>query len=234
VQQLARRQYPALYLVYTGGDDLLAVGPWDQTLDFAMRVASDYSRFTRHPQLGVSAGLALFTTHTPIGRIARAADEALERSKEQGRDRLTALGETLPWRDWPAVRQAAQEVLADAPATALLYRLREYGQMWRDYRTAGRRDGLRMQPLLAYAVARNVDAARQRRLHAWASGMIGLRPGDSEQRERLDRLGVVAGLALLARPRPAAGADEAADPAGMVDPANESTPAAAAKGNDVR
>jgi len=42
LEVLLRTEYPDVYLVYSGGDDLLAVGPWDVMFGLADRVRSDF------------------------------------------------------------------------------------------------------------------------------------------------------------------------------------------------
>jgi hypothetical protein len=105
----------------------------------------------------------------------------------------------MRWADVEAMLAQAAEVGWSFPPTAFLYSLLRYGEMWRRYRDRGDVLALRFQPLLAYNVARNVDAARQPRLDRWARNLVGLRPGDEAQRFILDYLALIAGICILRR-----------------------------------
>lgn len=54
--QRKEARYPLLYSVYSGGDDLFLLGPWDALLDFALDLERLYRLFTRHPRLTLSGG----------------------------------------------------------------------------------------------------------------------------------------------------------------------------------
>lgn len=95
-------------LIYSGGDDLLALLP----LRTAFLCADELQRTLRQPRhLGekvtVSAGLALTHYHSPLEHALEAAHGALKLSKNGGRDRWTAIAQprsgaptivTVQWR----------------------------------------------------------------------------------------------------------------------------------------
>ena len=82
------------YIVYAGGDDLLIIGPWDQTVELAGRLYDDFRAYTcRNPDLTLSAGISLVKPHFPVQRFVELVSEALEKSKHAGRDRLTVFEE---------------------------------------------------------------------------------------------------------------------------------------------
>lgn len=195
----SRDEFADCYTVFSGGDDLLLVGPWDRTIELARRIEADFHRFTGHPGLTLSAGIALTKPGIPISRGAEQAGRLVEESKSRGRSRLTLLGSTVRWADVDRALAQVEELLADAPASAFLYNLLRYGEMWRRYRDHGDVLGLRFQPLLAYSVARNVDHGSQPRLSRWARDLVGLRPADSAQRFALDHLALIAGICILRR-----------------------------------
>ncbi len=222
---LLRSRFPDCYSVYAGGDDLLLVGPWDQLIELATALSEDFARLVQNPQLHLSAGIFIAKPQLPIATAARAANEALEMAKDAGRDRLCLLGHTLTWQEWRAVHARWRELAAEAQqvAGAFLYRLLTYARMWRRYAEWQRRNeelsdaawaqlaerekerhrtgalALRFQPLLAYDLTRNLDRAKAPGLHALASSLLSLRPGDAQQRLLLDNLDLLAQLWLLGR-----------------------------------
>jgi len=79
---LIAREFPSTYTVYAGGDDLLLIGPWRQTLHLALRLRSEFGRWVgNNPNITLSAGLELIKDNSPLNRAAEAAEMRLERSK---------------------------------------------------------------------------------------------------------------------------------------------------------
>lgn len=96
------------YIVYSGGDDLLILGPWDAVIDLAQEIYHQFRDFTcNNENITISGGILLVKPHFPIQRFARLAGEQLEKSKKPDRnqhnsfnrkDRITLFGESVPWR----------------------------------------------------------------------------------------------------------------------------------------
>jgi len=90
----------AFYIVYSGGDDLLILGPWDQILELSRRLYADFRDYTcRNDNVTLSAGVLLVKPHFPIHRFARLVGEELDRAKESGRNRIAIFAETVEWLD---------------------------------------------------------------------------------------------------------------------------------------
>ncbi len=92
-------QKSLFYIVYSGGDDLLIIGPWDQTIELAGKIYKDFRRYTSlNPNITLSGGILFVKPHFPIQRFAQLVGEELEKSK-QGRDRITLFDETTEWKE---------------------------------------------------------------------------------------------------------------------------------------
>lgn len=86
------------YITYSGGDDLFIVGPWDMVIDLASELQRDFTQFAnRNSNITISAGVVVVKSHFPVQRFAELAEEALEASKDGGRDRITLFDETMTW-----------------------------------------------------------------------------------------------------------------------------------------
>lgn len=107
---LLRERFPDTYTVYAGGDDLLLIGPWRQTVKLAGALRENFAEYCGHnPSLTLSAGIELVDAREPLNRSADRAEERLEQAKRwkpKGReqdpapkDRLGFLGEVLSWTD---------------------------------------------------------------------------------------------------------------------------------------
>ncbi len=57
---LLHREFRDTYTVYAGGDDLMLIGPWRQTLHLTARINETFRDYTGHnPNITLSAGLTL-------------------------------------------------------------------------------------------------------------------------------------------------------------------------------
>ena len=70
-------------IIYSGGDDLCAVGRWDAVLDFASQVRDDFRTYIGNTEgVNISAGYALFSPKFPIAKAIGEAEENLKDAKE--------------------------------------------------------------------------------------------------------------------------------------------------------
>lgn len=208
VERLAR-EHADLYVVYSGGDDLFIVGPWDKLLLFAGKLRTEFSRFTNNPGITISAGFAISKHSYPIARAAEDAERALEQSKHHGtnksqephKDSITLLGKSLRWHEWEPVCERWQELRKSlsSVSSAFLYDLLALSDMWRRYRENNDTLGLRFYPLLAYNVARNLDAKKSPEFYRWAESLLNPRLGDPEQQLVMDNLGLIITLLIYSK-----------------------------------
>ncbi|OIP25734.1 MAG: type III-A CRISPR-associated protein Cas10/Csm1 [Dehalococcoidia bacterium CG2_30_46_19] len=204
VEHLAREE-KNLYMVYSGGDDLFVVGPWDKLLLFAGQLRKDFSCFTNNTRITMSAGIVITKPNYPVARAASDANDALEHSKSNKRDKtqkdsITVLGRTLTWQEWEPVCQLWLQLRKSLGqvSSAFLYRLLALSDMWQAYKK-GNTMGLRFYPLLAYSIARNLDAKKSPDFYQWIEGLLNPRPGDKEQQLALDNLGLVTTLLIYSK-----------------------------------
>lgn len=86
------------YTVFSGGDDLFVIGPWDRIIELAALIRSLFKDFTCHnPNVTISAGIFICKPKYPIALAAAKAEAALEQSKHKGKNRITVFGETAVW-----------------------------------------------------------------------------------------------------------------------------------------
>lgn len=87
-----------IYINYSGGDDLLVIGPWNIIVKFAKDVRDKFKGFTcNNSDVNISAGIYICSSGFPIGRSALIAEEMLEKSKNFGKDRISIFAETVKW-----------------------------------------------------------------------------------------------------------------------------------------
>lgn len=113
-------RFRSTYVVYAGGDDLLLIGPWRQSLELLGELQAAFSRYTCNPQITISAAMELVQPDEPLNRSVRAAEERLERAKHAGRNRVCAIDdEPLAWHEFRSQLQSADDLLAHMRAGEL-------------------------------------------------------------------------------------------------------------------
>jgi len=148
-----------LYTVYSGGDDLLLIGKWDNLIEAAFQLRSYFNSFTgQHPRITLSAGLAVVKPKTPIWFFAKQANDLLEKSKEkEDKNSFTCFNATLNWRDQPTndlqeikekfIAVLQKELVSTGFIYSFLFLQRLYEQTGKPF----------YKPKLAYQLARNLD-----------------------------------------------------------------------------
>jgi CRISPR-associated protein Csm1 len=58
-----------IVIVYSGGDDVFVVGPWDEILEFSINLRDSFQRYSMD-RLSLSAGIGLFSKGYPISQMA--------------------------------------------------------------------------------------------------------------------------------------------------------------------
>lgn len=194
MQSLAAR-HECIYTVYSGGDDMLMVGPWDRVVEFAVALRRDFGRYTcSNPAWSLSAGITLVTYRTPVLLAAEEADRRLEAAKDtpgegilpwppgadgvrdevKRKDRLVAFGTSLPWSRAPEALEQAETLLQwlqdGALSAGQARRLLLYAAWYQHWQRTGDVMGFRYAPMLAYDIRRNWRSAPEQAAE-WARGL---------------------------------------------------------------
>lgn len=87
-----------IHINYSGGDDLLVVGPYDDIIEFAQEFRNQFKKWTAfNNSINISGGIVITGPKFPIGKAALMADDELEKSKDCGRDKITLFNQVLSW-----------------------------------------------------------------------------------------------------------------------------------------
>lgn len=110
----ANSPWANVYTVFSGGDDILAVGPWDVMIDFAGHMQSLFNKqfgegAANSPSptpLTISAAVAIIKPRYPVHIAAHQAEEFLTHAKTRcadgaatPKDQCAALGDLWKWKD---------------------------------------------------------------------------------------------------------------------------------------
>jgi len=102
-----------VYAVYSGGDDVFLIGPWDRMPGLGLRIRRDFQAYTGgHPDLHLSGGMAFIGGKYPVYQAAEDAGEALDKAKSvEGKNAFCFLDQALPWHDFETLVQWKDELV---------------------------------------------------------------------------------------------------------------------------
>ncbi len=102
-RELAKPEWDKIYTIFSGGDDLLLVGPWNTLFAYAYHARQLFHGEFADPELTVSAGMAVVQRKRPIRRAVEQADHLLKSAKELGRNRFAAFGQVWEWKEHDSI-----------------------------------------------------------------------------------------------------------------------------------
>ena len=98
VYGLLSREFPEAYTVLSGGDDLFVILPWNQALDFVLKLNGDFKAFASYnSEIHFSVGIVISKPREPFAFVNERANEALddEAKKYPGKNAISFFGETF-------------------------------------------------------------------------------------------------------------------------------------------
>ena len=163
------------YILYSGGDDLFIVAPWDKAIDIAEEINNKFREYVCHnPNVTISAGYLQTKPKFPIRVAADLAGEAEEIAKNSGKNRICILGDILEWEEIGEIKKEAKEWIEHIKAGNLqrgfiyaVHRLKE--QFLKDNTKKDKlifpykkEENLMFYPYAHYYIARNIQSEKLR------------------------------------------------------------------------
>lgn len=104
-------------IIYSGGDDLFAIGRWDRIIEFATEVRDEFRQFTGRDDITISAGIELVSPKFPVAKAAENAGRAETMAKNHvtgngdQKNSLCLLGIPVNWdSEWPVVQDIKKKM----------------------------------------------------------------------------------------------------------------------------
>jgi CRISPR-associated protein Csm1 len=88
-------------VLYSGGDDIFAVGKWDKLILFAEKVRKDFARFVGREDISISGGIVIVGDKYPIAKAAELAGNAEDAAKKFNggeKNAFNLFGENISWK----------------------------------------------------------------------------------------------------------------------------------------
>lgn len=140
--------YRNIYSVFSGGDDLFLIGPWDVMLGLSLAIRDKFREFTaKNPAVTMSAAVSIFHSREHIsfmvdsseGQLSRAKNELLPQvyPERRGRNAVCVMGELFSWEDFREQLASAERIrdllILREVDVSILRRLMRYSEMYREY-----------------------------------------------------------------------------------------------------
>ena len=154
-------EYPDLYIVFSGGDDLFLLGPWRQMVGFGKALNDRFRRFVAdRPIITLSAGIAVTKPALPVHTIAEQVEAQLEQAKHHpDKNAVNLFAATVSWDEFASLLEKGDWLHAlirdGIVPRGLAGRLLHYGNERRAFLDGDIKRGIYLSHM-QYDFARNV------------------------------------------------------------------------------
>ena len=170
-------EYSKVYCVFSGGDDLFLIGPWDVMPKLAVQIQKDFRKFAAdNPAITLSAAVSVFAPREHIAHLAEYSEQTLKNVKnctvealypqKSGRDGVSFLGELMAWKDLETQLgigdRLVELIRKNLIGTSALQRIGTYSRMYRKFLIDHDVMALMFEPLFHYDRERNYDEVRRK------------------------------------------------------------------------
>lgn len=146
-------------ILYSGGDDVFAVGRWDLLISFAEDIRTEFQRYVGREDISISAGITIVGNKYPIAKAADLAGEAEHAAKEFKdkelvvKNAINFLCQTVSWKQefaWVKNRKRCFVIMINRykMSKAILHRLMLFGEIQANNKKNEGKDGF--TPDLSY------------------------------------------------------------------------------------
>jgi len=159
-----------IYTVFAGGDDLFLIGPWNRIVQLVEFLQKSFANYVCHNEkIHFSAGISLHKAHTPLDKLSDAAETAIVKSKDEGRNMVTLFSETVDWDEFMKLTKIKNNLQTwrdnELINNAMIYRLNDFismAELEKQIKAGNEEiyledmECLKWRALFSYTTARNV------------------------------------------------------------------------------
>lgn len=93
-------------VLYSGGDDVFAIGKWNNLISFAHAIRTDFEKFVGRNDISISGGIVFVHDKFPIAKAAQMAGDAEDKAKEYKNEKtkgiknaINIFGRNVSWNE---------------------------------------------------------------------------------------------------------------------------------------
>ncbi len=159
LQNIIKNEFKSVYTVFSGGDDLFLIGPFNQIVELARRINKHLKDYTKNDDIHISCGIYFAKDKIPVYQMAEESEFMLEKAKGKGKDRIGVFGRVVKWDEFEEMMSDEKiEYYLSEISNSFRYSLYQYVNSIERLNDKSKtaRD-LMWKPLFLYQVYRNVD-----------------------------------------------------------------------------
>lgn len=110
VEKLVENEFPNCLIVYSGGDDFLIIGPYNELYELSFTINNEFRKWADgNLTLTMAFVIAVDEKH-PVYRVAAQADYYLDISKDEGKNAINIMGKTIKWSELDLFRKIVEKI----------------------------------------------------------------------------------------------------------------------------
>ena len=150
------------YIVYSGGDDFMIVGPWDRLIDMAKEIRESFRKFVGgNENITLTCGIVLTKAKSPLFYGVKLVQEAEEKGKNSGKNGIVLFDTYIPWDKFYEVDRVInfidENMKSGLFSQSFIYRLLKYTDMAKKYKETKNGKYLKYISDFTYDVGRNIS-----------------------------------------------------------------------------
>ena len=163
LQHILREKYQSVYTVFSGGDDLFLIGPFNQIIDLSIDINNHLKEYVKNTDIHISAGIYMAKSKIPVYQMAESAEEILKEAKNSGRNRIGIFGRVLEWDLFQEMMKIDLEsYFRDKVSDSYRYNLLKFADMAEKAKKGDNVRDLMWKPLFVYQTYRNVGSGAEK------------------------------------------------------------------------
>jgi len=175
INNIIEENYPDCYILYSGGDDLVIMGPWDQIISSSQKINNEFKRYINNQDITLSAGIFFCSHNYPIFRSIQRAEELLEEAKNNNKDSICLFDHCLKWEEFNKMYPEHFSMLdnwmeKNDVSNQFIRGLLNYGKMITNSKE--NKNLMMWQPYLAYSIGRNLE--KKEEIKVWTEKILGM------------------------------------------------------------
>lgn len=146
-------------ILYSGGDDVFAVGKWNKLIEFAEAIRENFRKFVGRDDISISGGIAIVDDKFPIAKAAEMAGEAEDAAKKyknSAKDAFNMFGESVVWskEEYGYVKSYKQQFVSLIDGFGLsrgiLHKIMTYAEMVKENKQIEKNKDDKRKPNMSY------------------------------------------------------------------------------------
>lgn len=138
LNEIRERHKDYVNILYSGGDDVFAIGKWDELTEFAYTLRRNFKKLTGKEEISISGGIVMVKDKYPIAKAAEMAGEAEDKAKHLSKEKnaFNLFDISIRWNgEFDFVRKYKEEFVRlcslpqGAMATSILHALNKFAIM---------------------------------------------------------------------------------------------------------